>query len=758
MSDDQIPALLEAQQKIIDRIALGHPLEDCLEAICLQIEAILADADARASILLLRDGCLWHGASPRLSQTYTDIINGSPIGPVAGSCGTACYLRKQIIVEDIATDPLWADYKDYALNEGLRACWSNPIMSSGGQVLGSFAIYYTHPETPQQDHLTLIDRFSHLSGLAIERHRSQRETEELNRQIHNVNEQLQALIAVIPDITIVLDEAGTYVDIFGSNEELLYVPTNQIIGQKVHDLLPQKQADDIMRVVHQTLQADKMQVYEYELEVPRGLCTFEARTSVINRYLPDQPQQKHVLWMARDISEKKLAQQQIEELAFYDPLTNLPNRRLLMDRLQQIIEKVTREKQNGALLFLDLDDFKRINDSLGHNVGDELLQQVARRLKPELRAADTLARQGGDEFVVLLESTSSSAEYVIEEAKQVAQKLLRRLNETFPLHGSEYRIGGSIGISLLHTGVTADEALKRADTAMYRAKTQGGNRLSFFDPELQLVIDQRLKIEGDILAAIDDNGFTTFFQPQLDCDHRLIGVEALIRWQHPESGMIPPVQFIPIAERSGLIHQLQAFVLKDGCHLLNRLQESGLIDDHFTLSINISAVQFRNHQLEKSLNDTLTGCGISPQQIKLEITESMLLEDIESTVEKINRLRDQGYRFSIDDFGTGYSSLGYLHSLPIDELKIDRCFVNPIDAATDNTAIIDAIIAMAKHLEFDVIAEGVETEAQATLLKQRQVDGLQGFLYARPMPEDDLMNWLEEAAVNLRRQSGSNRF
>ena len=723
-------------------------MEECLDAICREIEAILSQQNAKASILLLKNQQLWHGAGPRLSGTYRDAINGVEIGPKVGSCGTACYLGKQIIVSDIATDPLWEDYKSFALDEGLKACWSTPIMSSNNEVLGSFAIYYGVCKSPLPEDLALIHQFSHLSGLAIEKDSGFKKRQRLTAQLKSTNEKLEGLLAVLPDLVLVLDAHGNYVDVYSSNDALLYAPREEIIGQNINEVLPEKLALTVQRVIDQAISTGATQIFEYSLDVPQGFSTFEGRMTVISNYLHDRPDSTHVLCIVRDITENKNAQKKIEELAFYDTLTGLPNRRLLLDRLTQAIELSVRENQVSALLFLDLDDFKRINDSLGHNVGDKLLNQVATRLQTEIRNADTLARIGGDEFVVLLETLSKNRDDIIDRAKAVAEKLLNQLSIPFKLRNNEYRIGGSIGICLLEDHTTmADEVLQRADTAMYRAKNQGGNKFSFYDPELQRVLDQRLQIERDILAAIEAQEFSTYFQPQLDQQGLPIGAEALIRWLHHEHGMISPIQFIPIAEKSGLIHQLQDIVLSDSCKLLKQLQAQDLVEPSFTISINISAMQFRNHRLETNIIRLVEQRAVSPEQLKLEITESMLLENREDTISQMNRLKGHGFRFAIDDFGTGYSSLAYLHTFPIDELKIDRHFVHNMLEGKSSSAIIDAIIAVANHLEFNVIAEGVETEAQAKALKTRPIHGLQGFLFARPMPASDFIAWIKQSRI-----------
>lgn len=742
MSQAQLSSLLEAQQRVIEKIALGAPLKECLTTICELIESIIDSPNAKSSILILDGDKLRHGAAPRLPQAYCNLIDGVTIGPCVGSCGTAVYTQKQIIVSDIEHDPLWANYKDFALAHKLKACWSTPIISSKKEVLGSFAIYYTHVKKPSPIHLDLIERFTHLSSLAIEKEQSSLREKALTSQLILSNEKLQALTSVMPDIGMVIDAKGLYVDIYGSEDQLLLTEPENLIGKYISDILPPKKAQSIMAIIDKTLSSNEVQIFEYDLVVQKGARIFEGRTAVINNYLPSEPDKKHILLVARDITDRKIAEEQIKQLAFFDPLTALPNRRLLNDRLQSTIEKVIRHQKIGALLFLDLDNFKRINDSLGHTVGDRLLLMVAKRLVPELRDADTIARIGGDEFVIILETLEADETITAKDATAVATKILDSFNQPFELDNAEYKIRGSIGISLIEGHeITADEVLKRADTAMYRAKKLGGNHYSFYEPALQHIIDERLQIEREIIKSIENNQFSAYFQPQLDRNGQIIGAEALIRWMHPEKGLISPFHFIPVAEQSGLIHQLQHIVLKDSCQLFKRLGNRYIEDKHFTLAINISACQFKT-ELNRSLLNTLEMFSLSPGNFKLEITESMLMDDRDNTITQMKQLKKEGFLFSIDDFGTGYSSLAYLHSFPIDELKIDRSFIDNMYDGEGGTAIVDTIISLANNLGFTVIAEGVENQKQMDILTHRYIKGMQGFFLSHPLPADDFIHWV----------------
>jgi len=724
-------------------ITLGRELSECLNAICQLIESMLDDSNAKSSILLLEENQLKHGGAPSLPKAYCEAIDGVVIGPSVGSCGTAAFRDSQVFVDDIEHDPLWANFKHVALEHGLKACWSNPIHSPQGTVLGTFAIYYLEPKAPEAHHLELIDRFTSLSSLAIEKSKASARETLLTTKLRYSNEKFSAFTSVMPDLALIIDDKGTYIDIYGADESILYSSSKSLLGKNIGDVLPTKSANEVMGVINNTFKSGEVQVFEYELPVQKGICTFEGRVTAIDHYLPEEPDTKHVLWMARDITDRKNAERQIEKLAFYDPLTELPNRRLLMERLQLLVGRAKRNKQMSALLYLDLDDFKRINDSLGHSVGDLLLIDVANRLKTILRKSDILARIGGDEFVIILETLEDSIEDICDDASNVALKVIEKFADSYRIDASEYQIGVSIGISIIDSEQsTTDESLKRADTAMYRSKKSGGNQFCFFDPELQRSLDLRMELEQSLVKAIELGQFFTYFQPQVNFDRKVVGAEALIRWHHPEKGMVPPLEFISVAEQLGLINQLQKIVLKQSLELIVSLDKKKLLHDGFSVAVNMSAIQFKNPYLKSELTATCKEFNINPRCIKLEITESMLIDDVEHTVKQMNELKAEGFRFSIDDFGTGYSSLAYLHKFPIDELKIDKSFIDNVHKDKASLGIIDAIIALSRYLGVTVIAEGIEVEGQLKKMSESNIEAMQGYYFARPMPSDAFMNWL----------------
>ena len=442
----------------------------------------------------------------------------------------------------------------------------------------------------------------------------------------------------------------------------------------------------------------------------------------------------HYVGCLTDITFSKEADDKIKQLAFYDALTGLPNRSLLRERLMLALAASHRNSRHGALLLLDLDNFKTLNDTLGHDRGDILLQQVAERLLACVGEADTVARFGGDEFVLLLEDLSEAADQAIVEIERIGQQILETFNQLYSLAGYEYRSTPSIGITLFNgQKQTPDALLKQADIALYQAKAAGRNTLCFFDVQMQTQIENRVALERDLRLAVIKNQFTLYYQPQVLHNRANIGAEALIRWFHPERGMVSPADFIPLAEDTGLIVPIGRWVLEAACDQLKMWQQSEQAR-HLQLAVNVSARQFHQGDFVAQVHQALSRSGINPVRLKLELTESLVLDDINDTIEKMHALRKIGVCFSMDDFGTGYSSLSSLKKLPLDQLKIDQSFVRDIAADPDDAVIVQTIIAMAKSFAMEVIAEGVETELQRAFLEQHGCMVIQGYLTGRPMP------------------------
>lgn len=442
--------------------------------------------------------------------------------------------------------------------------------------------------------------------------------------------------------------------------------------------------------------------------------------------------------ISTDITEHKKNIEQIHRLAFYDSLTNLPNRRLLIERLQHALAQRARNRQEGALLFIDLDNFKDLNDTLGHDMGDLLLQQVAQRLSDLVREEDTLARLGGDEFVLMLEGLEPDHTTSLGQIERVARKILLALSQPYELPGHSHSGSASIGVALFsHPHSTVEELLKRADLAMYEAKAGGRNTLRFFDPAMQAQVTARAALESDLRQSLKSDQFVLHYQPQVNQHGHLIGAEALVRWLHPQRGLVAPGEFIPVAESSGLIMPLGNWILQEACRQLLEWASIPALAD-INLAINVSARQFHHADFVDDVLAALRASGANPQRLELELTESHLVEDVEAMIAKMNLLKVHGVRFSLDDFGTGYSSLSYLKRLPLNNLKIDRSFVHDLLNDPNDAAIVRTIVALGNSLELAVIAEGVETPEQRDALLHLGCQQFQGYLYGKPGPMADL--------------------
>ena len=506
------------------------------------------------------------------------------------------------------------------------------------------------------------------------------------------------------------------------------MPFRQVLEQSVAHHLPVGSDAERQQWIALRLAQQQDGTGAHEQVLPDGHCIH-----VLERATPEGG------WVItfHDVTDLRRANEEIEHLAFYDPLTGLPNRRLLLDRLGRAPVLSQRSGKVGALLFLDLDHFKDLNDTLGHEVGDELLQAVAQRLLANVRVADTVARLGGDEFVVMLSDLSTSTQEAAALAQRIGEKILRGLSEPYVLRGHTHQGAASIGATLFGASAqSASELLRQADIAMYQVKARRGNALCFFDPKMQTAINDRAQLETDLRQALVAQQLVLHYQPQATLQGDVIGAECLLRWQHPQRGMVPPGQFIAVAEESDLILHIGQWVLHSACTQLARWQEQPQWA-HLQLSVNVSARQFRQSDFVHQVIETLQVTGARAHLLTLELTESLVLDNVEDAIDKMHQLRTKGVRFSVDDFGTGYSSLAYLTRLPLHQLKIDQSFVRNLGSRPSDDVIVQTIIGMGRNLDLEVIAEGVETEAQKAILAGHGCDLYQGYLLARPMPVAD---------------------
>jgi diguanylate cyclase (GGDEF)-like protein/PAS domain S-box-containing protein len=591
----KLEEMLEKDRSLIlEQVAQNQPLPEILSRIVSMLEVQISGS--RCSVLLLRDRKLWMGAAPNLPPEFSAALDGLVIGPDVGSCGTACFTGETIITEDIATDPRWEGYRELALPHGLRACWSMPIPSNQGGVLGSFAIYHDRISRPSDHDLEFMAMATRLAAVAIE-----------------------------------------------------------------------------------------------------------------HRLLTDQ----------------------LSFQAQHDALTGLPNRLLFQDRLSQALALAERNQHQVAVLYMDLDRFKQINDTLGHSVGDDLLRQTASRLADCIRKSDTLARLGGDEFTVVLTELNDP-----QDAMRVAKKLLSTMHVPFQVAGRELFVSISLGISIYpDDGLDGETLMVHSDVAMYRAKEVGRDNFQWFAAEMNALATERMDLELRLRHAMELGQLSLYYQPQCGANGEIQALEALMRWQHPDFGMVPPARFIPVAEESGLIVPMGDWALREACAQVASWRKRG--HPSLRVAVNVSAVQFKRLDWVDTVRRALQDTQLEPEALELEITESLLLQSVKETSANLFELRTLGVGVAIDDFGTGYSSLSYLHKLPVTTLKIDQSFVREIGLrgveGQEEAPIIRTIIALAHNLGMVVVAEGVETDTQRDLLLKLGCESLQGYLLHRPL-------------------------
>lgn len=562
-----------------------------------------------------------------------------------------------------------------------------------------------------------------------------------NLKLKNSEQKYRVIFDNLQDVYLEIRLDGKVTEISPSISQISQYCREDLLNTDIKQIFPSLQ--DRERLFAQLRTDNKISDYELLLQDKDNTLIFCSLNASYQIGI-DQTEDK-ICATLRDVTDRKQAEAKIEHLAFYDSLTELPNRRLLLDRLEQNISRARRYGHFGAMLFLDLDRFKNINDSLGHPIGDALLQEVARRLLHDLRAEDTVSRLGGDEFVMLLSDLGDDPINAAAMAQQKAEIIKLRLAEKNIIDGHELHITPSIGVAMFpsrkNSQETGDDILRFADTAMYRAKDDGRDTIRFFLPNMQAAADTRLALEKELRHALERNELKLFFQPQVDGKGAIFGAETLARWQHPEKGFISPATFIPIAEATGLILPIGEWVLRAACEHLKTWSDSGLAVHH--LAVNVSPRQFRQPNFVNQVQSILDQTGADPTLLGLELTEGMVIDNILDTIEKMEALKKLGIELSIDDFGTGYSSLAYLKKMPLNTLKIDQSFVRDIEADVNNAAIVETIISMASHLNLKVIAEGVETEFELSFLEEKGCRLFQGYLFSKAVPNEQFIELLK---------------
>ena len=555
--------------------------------------------------------------------------------------------------------------------------------------------------------------------------------------------ELRALVGAMADVIVAVDRDGRYIKIAPSAAEARFRPPGDWVGRRLHQVLPSDTAEMLLACVRRALESRRPVDIEYSVEIGGQLVWFAATMSPMST--------DSVVWVARDITSRKALESQLAYQALHDPLTGLANRTLFRDRVEHALASAGRGTGQIAVLLLDVDDFKTVNDSLGHGKGDQLLEALAGRLLNATRGCDTVARLGGDEFAVLLENVHVDADAII-----VADRIEASLRSPIALDGTVVPVSVTIGIARAGAGDGPEELLRNADVALYTAKGAGKARYAIFAPAMHQALVDRMAIAADLREGIAGNQLTLLYQPIVELETgEIIAVEALVRWVHPERGMLPPALFIPLAEETGLIVPLGRWVIREACRQGARWQADGddAIGRPLSISINLSGRQLESEELAGDVRAALDESGLAPERLVLEITESAIMEDVEATLEKLHQLKMLGVRLAIDDFGTGYSSLSSLQRFPIDILKIDKAFVDGIVRGGSDAALARTIIALGDTLSLRTVAEGIEHQKQRTLLRDLGCELGQGYLFAKPLRPQEIRDLLGPKEV----QAGSGR-
>lgn len=716
----------QARVTALDSLVGGQHLDQVLQQVAVQLEDIRPDM--RVSIMLRdpqRDR-LYTAAAPKLPEFFNAGVDGRRPEVGQGSCGTAAALGETIVVDDVRSHPYWSDFVELANQVGIGSCWSVPFKDENRQVLGTFGIYHEDVRTPSEDDLDLISEFSRIAGLAVQRARTDADLRQAAAVFASTQEGV-VITDLVPRITAV---NRAYTKITGYRED-------EVIGCSPGILQSGRQDE----AFYQAMWASILENGHWQGEIWNRRKNGEIfpQLLTISTVEDNTGAAKNYVGVMTDISKIKQSEANLQRLAHYDPLTGLPNRLLIQSRLDHALTHASREKSQVAVLFLDLDRFKNVNDSLGHPVGDQLLTALTKRLRLRLRDEDMLGRLGGDEFLVVLDQSQRP-----DDAATVARELITLLEEPFdlPEHKAVY-IGASIGISLYpQDGKETTQLIQHADAAMYQAKEQGRNTFRFYTPELTQAVNQRMALESRLRRAISNGEFVLHYQPQIDINsRRIVGCEALLRWDDPGVGLVSPLDFIPLAEETGLIIPLGEWVLRTACAQCRKWLDAGMPE--LTMAINLSGRQLQQHDIVDLIAASIAEHELPPERIKLELTESMIMGQGEQAAGLLNAIKALGVGLAIDDFGTGYSSLAYLKRFPIDELKIDQSFVRDIPADSNDAEIAATIIAMAHNLKLKVVAEGVETEEQATFLADHGCQAYQGYLFLAPVPAEEFEQlWL----------------
>jgi diguanylate cyclase (GGDEF)-like protein/PAS domain S-box-containing protein len=719
-----------SRSNVLELITSGETLLVILEAIVHAVEQ--ENPSMLCSVLLLDDTgrYLVSGAASSLPNFYNEAINGLEIGIGAGSCGTAAFTNKRVVVDDIQTHPYWESFKKLAQQAGVAACWSEPIRSTQGKVLGTFAIYHYQINSPTAADLAVIERSANLASIVIEKRQAElimASSESRLRLALAVSKQVWSDQNVLTGKVL----SGREFSQFHGNNPFAFHGNIK----EWEDSLHPEDRDAVLEAHQRCLSEGSAFCMEYRKYTKNGDLIWVSSVAEVTEWsLSNEP--LRVIGMHTDITQMKEYQGKLERIANYDTLTNLPNRVLLADRLNQAMLQSQRRQRSVAVAFMDLDGFKDINDTHGHNVGDQLLVALSQRMKEALREGDTLARIGGDEFIAVMIDLERVA-----DSESVLLRLLEAAAATVAVGDTVIQVSISIGVTLYpQDGVDADQLMRHADQAMYVAKQAGKNRYHLFDTEQDDAIKTQRQTIDEVSLGLENREFVLYYQPKVNmCTGKIIGVEALIRWQHPELGLLPPIRFLPALEGQVISIKLGEWVLDTALSQINQWQKLGI---NLPVSVNICAYQLQKSNFVTRLTTLLAAHPqVDPSYLELEILETIALSDIDKVSVIMKGCQKLGVQFALDDFGTGYSSLTYLKRLPAHLIKIDKSFVRDMLVNADDLAIIEGVVGLARAFQRNVIAEGVETIAHGEALIKLGCELGQGYGIARPMLASEIPAW-----------------
>ncbi|PSJ18192.1 bifunctional diguanylate cyclase/phosphodiesterase [Nitrosomonas supralitoralis] len=718
--------ILQFQQETLELIVLGNDYKEICEKICLLIEHLLDNAVASVMLLDKNKQCMNVYAAPSIPDQCIAQLNGLRPGPETGSCGNAIFRQEAVFIENTLDDPRWQRIREIAVDFNILSCWSIPVHSKGGECIGSFALSSFEHRLPSAYHRKLLKIGSFVIGIALEQQKTNEQLYLSSKVFENSTEAI--IIADVNKVIISINKALNKITGFTADE---------VIGKSVSIVTSIRHSTSFFQKIWLSVkqsghwQGEVWNRHKCGREYPAWLniTSIPSKNASISYYLIH----------FSNITDKKKSDEIIWRQANYDSLTGLPNRNMFYDRLSHDIKNASRAGVLLAVLFIDLDRFKEVNDSFGHSVGDALLVEAAKRLNGCVRETDTVARLGGDEFTIILNGISDQ-----HSAERIIQLILMELIKPFHLNAKLAYVTASIGVTFFPEDAgNAEILMKNADQAMYTAKNNGRNCCSYFTSNMRKATEFRSRIAYELRHALKEQQLFLMYQPIIKLETgKVHKAEALIRWQHPERGIIYPGEFISIAEETSLISDIGDWVFKQAVNQVATWQAS--YNSNFQISINKSPKQFIsrisdwvNHLHEQKLDG---------QSIIVEITENLLLDAHELVVKQLLSFRDAGVQVAIDDFGTGYSSLSYLKKFDIDYLKIDQSFISNLDSKSNDRILCEAVITMAHRLGMKVIAEGVETESQKQLLMAMGCDYGQGFLFSKPLTTEKFEAFLQHTA------------